>query len=335
MSHVFLDTHDGRLALYLNGDLQFDRDDERLYHEPLGLIPVALAARRAEGRALRVLVLGGGDGLALREIFRFSIVSEAHVVDRYAAVLALARNGLAELNGRALFDPRARVHVADARDFLSGARDFDVVVCDLTYPRDLAGAAVFTIEFFERVRRALGPRGVVAVNAVSPELTPEAFGCVAATLGAAGLTSVPYAFELPSFLAEGYGRWGFLFASVEPITDDELREIRLPDGTWLTSASFFSGTELPDAVLSVCSGAEERHGCWRGAPSVGGLGAISGPHGVGEALRASAGHVGAPHPNVTDELLYYIANATRITRGRRRFGAIGSWKHSSAICSRV
>src|SRR5881296_908873 len=98
MSQVFLDTHEGRLALYLNGDLQFDRDDETLYHEPLALVPVALAARRAAGRRLRVLVLGGGDGLALREILRFPSVGEAHVVDRNGAVLELARTRLAELN---------------------------------------------------------------------------------------------------------------------------------------------------------------------------------------------------------------------------------------------
>ena len=60
MSHIFLDRRDGRLALYLNGDLQFDRRDERLYHEALALVPVALAARRARGGPLRVLILGGG-----------------------------------------------------------------------------------------------------------------------------------------------------------------------------------------------------------------------------------------------------------------------------------
>src|SRR5262245_47842151 len=198
MSHVFLDTHGGRLALYLNGDLQFDRDDERLYHEPLGLVPVALASGRAAGRTLRVLVLGGGDGLALREIQKFPAVREACIVDRDAAVLELGRTRLAELNRHAFVDARTRVDVAGGRGVLSAARDVDVAACDLMYPRTLSDAGVFTVEFFERVRRVLAPGGVVAINAASPEETPEAFGCIAATVAAAGLTSVPHAFVLPS-----------------------------------------------------------------------------------------------------------------------------------------
>lgn len=65
MSHIFLDRREGRLRLYLNGDMQFAQEDERLYHEPLALVPTVLAARRRPDRPLRVLILGGGDGLAL------------------------------------------------------------------------------------------------------------------------------------------------------------------------------------------------------------------------------------------------------------------------------
>ncbi len=269
MSHIFLDRRDGRLALYLNGDLQFDRRDERLYHEPLALVPVALAARRAPGRPLRVLILGGGDGLALREILRFPEAARAHVVDRDLEVLRLGARELAGLNGGAFRDPRARVHAMDARDFLARARGFDVLICDLTFPRDVAGAALFTASFFRKVRAALRPGGVLAVNAVSPELTPQAFGCVGETLGAAGFWAVPYAFALPSFLQEGYGRWGFFFASSRPILEDELGGLRLPDGADLTAGPFLAGTQFPAAAE--------------------------------EAMEAA--------PNRSDELLYYLYNA--------------------------
>ena len=89
MSHIFLDTRAGRLALYLHGDLQFDREDERLYHEPLAFVPTALAARRAPGKPLRALILGGGDGLALRETLKVPETAEVHLVERDPGVLDL------------------------------------------------------------------------------------------------------------------------------------------------------------------------------------------------------------------------------------------------------
>lgn len=270
MRRIFLDRRDGRLALYLNGDLQFDRADERLYHEPLALVPVALARARTRGAALRVLVLGGGDGLALREVLRVPEVREAHLVDRDRDVLDLARTALATLNASALSDPRARVHVRDAAAFLGRARGFDVIIHDLTYPRDVAGASLFGVKMFRRVSAALSPGGVLAVNAVSPELTPQAFGCIAATLHAAGLHARPYTFELPSFRAEGYGRWGFLLASTRPISDADIRLLQLPGGALVDPAALLAGADGPAAASA--------------------------------AMRAGV--------NRTDELLYYIANDT-------------------------
>lgn len=273
MSHIFLDRRDGRLALYLSGDLQFDRRDERLYHEALALVPVALAARRARGGPLRVLILGGGDGLALREVLRFRQVAAAHVVDRDPEVLRLGAGELAALNEDAFDDPRACVHVRDAGEFLERARGFDVLILDLTYPRDVAGAVPFTVAFFRRARAALRPGGVMAVNAVSPERTPQAFGCVGATLAAAGLWALPYGFALPSFQAEGYGRWGFFFASRRPLRRAELPALCFPAGAGITRDAVLEGMAFP---------ADAR-----------------------EAIRGVA-------PNRTDELLFYIYNAAPV-----------------------
>jgi spermidine synthase len=289
MSHVFLDTRDGALRLYLSGDLQFDSRDERLYHEPLALVPVALAAARAPGRPLRVLLLGGGDGLALREVLRVPAVREVVLVDRDPAVLALGAGPLAGLNRQAFRDSRVRVVAADAREHLGRARDVDALVYDLTYPADVAGAALFSVPLFRKARAALRPGGVLAVNAVSPELTPEAFGCIGASLGAAGLAAVGYAFPLPSFAAEGYGRWGFLYASARAIGREELRGLTLPPGSALTPAAVLDGLRFPARAA--------------------------------EAMRVA--------PSQTDELLYYLFNATRLAwegpwRGLR-FAARPGW----------
>jgi spermidine synthase len=270
VSHVFLERRAGRVRLYLHGDLQFDEADERLYHEPLALVPAALAVARAPGRRLRGLVLGGGDGLALRELLRVPAMGEVHLVDRDPEVLRLAAGPLAALNRGALADPRARVHVRDAREHLAAARGFDVLVYDLTYPGDLAGAALFTVERFAQARAALRPGGVLSVNAVSPELTPQAFGCVGATLEAAGLAATPFVLALPSFAAEGYGRWGFFFAAPRRIGREELRRLRFPAGTALTPGAVLAATRLPAGARA--------------------------------AMRAA--------PSRTDELLYYVHNAT-------------------------
>jgi spermidine synthase len=288
MSHVFLEQRDGALRLYLGGDLQFDSRDERQYHEPLALVPTALARGRRPGRDLRVLVLGGGDGLALREVLRWPEVREVHLVDRDPEVLRLGSTTLAGLNRGAFGDPRVRVHVRDARDYLPRARAFDVLISDLTYPGDLGGAALFAVAAFRQAGAALRPGGVLAVNAVSPDETPEAFGCVAATLAAAGLPAVPYAFRLPSFAEEGYGRWGFFFASAWPIGRRELGRLAFPEPTALTAGALLDGTRLPAAAARL--------------------------------MRVA--------PNETHELLYYVYNATALawTEPRRplRLGGAGS-----------
>jgi len=259
MKHIFLDRRPDGLALYLYGDLQFHERDERLYHAPLAWVPVALAARRFPNRGLRVLILGGGDGLALREVLSFPEVSEVHVVDLDPAVLRLGREELAALNERAFEDPRVRVHVRDARGFISGARGFAAVVNDFTFPRDAAGAALFSSDFFRRERAALADRGVLAVNGVSPENTPEAFDCVGATLEAAGFSVLPYAREIPSFRREGYGRWGFFFGSTEPVAERELAGLpwRGPDG--LGAAGFMDGVR-----------SAREAGSWRAQPNLSG-----------------------------------------------------------------
>jgi spermidine synthase len=270
MSHIFLERRGERLRLYLNGDLQFDSEDEHRYHEPLAALPTALAGHRAAGRDLRVLVLGGGDGLALREVLRASRVREVHLVDRDPEVLRLGETALAPLNRGALRDPRVHVHVRDARDYLPRARGFDVVISDLTYPGDVASAALFSVAAFRRIHAALAPGGIFALNAVSPEETPQAFGCVGATLAAAGLPAVPYALAIPSFHEEGYGRWGFFFAAPRPIGARELAMAAPAAATRLTPAALLDGLRFPAAAR--------------------------------RAMQAGA--------NATSELLYYLYNPT-------------------------
>jgi len=189
------------VRLFLNGDLQFSSVDEYRYHE--ALVHPALAGPQG-----RVLVLGGGDGLAVREILRHAGVERVVVVELDPAVVRLARTDarLRRLNAGALDDPRVAVVNADAFAWLRGAADrFDAVVADLPDPDSTATAKLYSVEFYTLVRHVLAPDGRVVVQAGSPYFAPRSYWCVAASMRAAGLEVTPYHVDVPSF-----GDWGFL-----------------------------------------------------------------------------------------------------------------------------
>jgi spermidine synthase len=222
---LYLDERDdGSCALYLDGDLQFDSRDEALYHESLAL-PALCLARRARPTGLRVLICGGGDGLALRECLRFPGVVHADLVDYDPEVVELGRTRFAALNADAFEDSRAHVHIADAWDFLKSADPYDVVLCDFTVPRRAEDTRVFAKEWYARLAEVLTPDGLLALNAVSPQRVPEAFWCLRKTVRAAGLSALPYRACIPSFRAHGYGAWGFLLASHSPLNVSLLHDL--------------------------------------------------------------------------------------------------------------
>ena len=145
---------DTDLRLFLNGDLQFSSVDEYRYHE--ALVHPAMRGPRGD-----VLVLGAGDGLAVREILRYPDVRRVTVVDLDPAVVALARTvpQLRELNGGSLDDPRVRVLNTDAFGWLrTAAERFDVVVADLPDPDETATAKLYTVEFYALIRSVLAER---------------------------------------------------------------------------------------------------------------------------------------------------------------------------------
>ena len=194
--------------LYLNGNLQFSSADEHRYHE-------ALVHPAMDGPRARVLVLGGGDGLAAREILRYADVEALTLVDLDPAVTELARTEprLTELNGRSLEDPRVEVVNADAFSWLrerAPSEGFDVVVADLPDPDSEATAKLYSQEMYGLVGRALAPGGRLVVQSGSPYFAPEAYWCIGETVEAAGFDATPYSVDVPSF-----GNWGFFLATAD------------------------------------------------------------------------------------------------------------------------
>jgi spermidine synthase len=219
---------DGSCALWIDGDLQFDSSDERLYHETLALPPLALAARKRP-QGLSVLICGGGDGLAAREALRFPGVASVELVDLSEEVLHLAATELSQLNEGALCDPRVTVTVGNARQFLeASARQWDVILCDFTVPRSREEAAVFSREWYALLAHRLAPHGAAGINGVSPQTRPEAFWSMRATMRAGGLCTLPVRCCIPSFRKQGYGAWGFFYAAHTPISLRDLAAVEWP-----------------------------------------------------------------------------------------------------------
>ena len=199
----------GRFQLFLNGNLQFSSADEYRYHEAL-----VHPAMEAAAAGHRVLILGGGDGLALREVLAHPEVQQVTLVDLDPAMTRLAAQlrPLRQLNRASMSDPRVRVVNEDALVWLGDApRGWDVVIVDFPDPNSFALGKLYTTRFYRLVRRALAPGGAVAVQATSPLFARRSFWCIVATMRAAGFTVHPYHTAVPSF-----GVWGFALARAEP-----------------------------------------------------------------------------------------------------------------------
>ncbi|MFB7572977.1 polyamine aminopropyltransferase [Streptomyces sp. NPDC056165] len=212
------------LRLFLDGRLRVSSRDERRYHE-------ALVHPAMTGPHARVLILGGGDGLAAREVLRHPGVERVDVVERDPALVRLARGDpvLAGLDEHAFDDRRVHVSTADAFDWLRGApaAAYDVVIEDLPDPGITASTKLYAQEFYGLARRALAPGGRLVAHAGPVSSRPRVFWTVEATVRAAGLRTLPYrVVGRDAGLAAGPDRtagaprvtrdWGFVLAARMP-----------------------------------------------------------------------------------------------------------------------
>ncbi|OLP17682.1 spermine synthase [Leptolyngbya sp. 'hensonii'] len=229
---LFVEHHDQGLAFYLNGDLQFDTTDEALYHEYLVVPAMALAVQRFPKTDLRVLICGGGDGLAARDVLRFPQVHQIDLVDYSPEVIHLGETTFQPFNQNSLANDRLTVHVQDAFDFVAACPTaaYHVILCDFTYPTCAEETRVYSQEWFAHLQRILQPAGLINTNGVSPENRTLGFWCLYQTLFAASLFPRPMQLAIPSFRQHGYGNWGFFLASSTSIHQSEMAAISLPAG---------------------------------------------------------------------------------------------------------
>ena len=207
------------VRLFLNGNLQFSSRDEYRYHEAL-VHPLLAEVPQPK----RVLVLGGGDGLAVREILRYPGVESITLVDLdpEMTILFSQTDFLSALNGQALRSPKVHVINADAFVWLQDVRDqFDAIVVDFPDPSNYSIGKLFSVTFYRRLAAVLAPNGWAVVQSTSPLVAPKAYWCVENTLQAAGFVTAAYHALVPSF-----GEWGFVLAGHAPFRVPT----QLPDG---------------------------------------------------------------------------------------------------------
>ena len=231
----------GGARLFLNGNLQFDSRDEYRYHE--SLVHPAMAAH---GAPKRVAILGGGDGLALREVLKYPSVEQITLVelDPHMTRLFAREPLLRKLNAQAYDSPKLKVVNTDAFSWLeSHDQVFDVIVIDFPDPSNFSLGKLYTSSFYALIDRHLAASGYAVVQTTSPLVARRSFWTVATTIEAVGLTATPYHAHVPSF-----GEWGFVIASRRPWH----RPSALPEGLrFLTLAGIPALLQFPPDMARV------------------------------------------------------------------------------------
>ncbi len=198
------------VRLYLNGNLQFSSTDEYRYHESLVHLPLSLLEKPQH-----VLVLGGGDGLGVRELLKYPVVESITLIDLDPAIHALGKTNpqVVALNKQSLLDERVTLITEDAFKYLlNSKKQFDVIIIDLPDPNNPSLARLYSKAFYRLVNAHLTTQGVFVTQATSPFFAREAYWTIVQTIREAGFPYVlPYHVNVPSF-----GEWGFVMGAKTP-----------------------------------------------------------------------------------------------------------------------
>jgi spermidine synthase len=215
---IVITATNGRVQFYINGAIQFDSIDEYRYHESL-VHPVMLTAKAHEN----ILIIGGGDGMAIREVLKYRDVQNITLVDLDSAITTLFRDHptLSKLNHHSYSNPKVKVINQDAWKFIEQSEIlYDVIIVDLPDPNSISLSRLYSKTFYHLLKKQLSKGGAIVTQASSPIYTHKAFWSIAKTLKSTGLKTLPYHTYIPSF-----GEWGFVLASKMAI---KIESNRLP-----------------------------------------------------------------------------------------------------------
>jgi spermidine synthase len=238
-------------SLFLNGNLQFNSFDEYRYHE--ALVHPAFAA--FGGEAKRILVLGGGDGLAVREILKYKSVESVTLVDLDPEMTQVAKKvpALGELNRNSLEDSRVKIINTDAFVWLDNneIEPFDIAIVDFPDPNNFALGKLYTTRFYNLLKAKLKPDSAVVIQCTSPLMARKSYWTTIKTLEASGFTVKPFQTTVPSF-----GIWGYALAKLQPFdaptkVPENIELKFLSNDTMPILFNFTADTSKPNEELEV------------------------------------------------------------------------------------
>jgi spermidine synthase len=208
----------GRVQFYINGAIQFDSIDEHRYHESL-VHPVMNMSKSHEN----ILIIGGGDGMALREVLKYEDTQKITLVDLDPAITTLfaTHPTLSKLNHHAYDNPKVTVINQDAWKFIEISKSiYDVIIIDLPDPNNISLSRLYSQAFYHLLSSHLSRAGAMVTQASSPMFSRKAFWSIERTLSSSNLYTIPYHTYIPSF-----GEWGFILASHLSLKVNEIQAL--------------------------------------------------------------------------------------------------------------
>lgn len=205
--NIVLTNNNNEFRLYLNSAIQFSSRDEYRYHEALIHVPGMQV-----DSLKNILILGGGEGLAAREVLKYPFVEQIDLIELDPEITRIASEFsiFKDLNDSALLNEKVNIIHDDAFTWLiKNEGEYDMIIADLPDPTNESLSRLYSINFYHLIINHLNRKGVFVTQATSPELSPNAFWCIGKTMEAAGFNHIiPYQANVPSF-----GNWGFVFGS--------------------------------------------------------------------------------------------------------------------------
>ncbi len=224
----------GNHWLFINGNQQLSTLDEEAYHEPLVHPAMSLHPYPSQ-----VLILGGGDGCALREVLKYSSVQNVTLVDLDPTMTNLGREHpvLLAQNDSAMWSSKLEIVNQDGYTFLEQTEKFfDCILIDLPDPKTIELGRLYSHEFYRLCYKRLRPDGVLVTQAGSPYYATKAFRCIDMTIASAGFATLPMHNQILTL-----GEWGWVLGSKSQSPDSlkkTVRELRINVPTkWMNNES--------------------------------------------------------------------------------------------------
>lgn len=209
-------------SLYINGNQQLSTFDEYLYHEPMVHTTMGLSNSKKE-----ILILGGGDGCAVREILKYNEVEKITLVDLDPTMIEIGKSNsiFVELNRNALNNHKVEIIIKDAFTFLEQSNKvYDVILVDLPDPNNIDLNKLYTKEFYKICYSKLTNDGIFITQSGSPYYATKAFYCINKTLLESGFKTLPLHNQILTL-----GEWSWIIGSKKTISINELNNIKLKD----------------------------------------------------------------------------------------------------------